>query len=113
MKPVKIHYNHWLPKFIGYAGITIGHNICVMYSKQGTLTRKSLVKHEMIHVAQIEEHTFIGFYLSYVFEFLKHFFNCWNWNSAYRSVKYEKEAYERQYEDLTTEELKALEGCWG
>jgi len=58
----------------------------------------SLVRHEQIHWRQALELLVVGFYLWYVLEFVWLYLRFRNWDKAYRSISFEREAYSRQNE---------------
>ena len=52
-----------------------------------------LINHERIHLKQQIELLWVFFFLWYVIEFLIHLIKLRNWDKAYRSISFEKEAY--------------------
>lgn len=52
-----------------------------------------LINHEKIHLRQQVELLLIFFYIWYIIEFLFHLIRFGNWNKAYHSISFEKEAY--------------------
>lgn len=78
-----------IPK--GYCGITIFPFIFLTEErlKQDTV----LLNHERIHLRQQLELFIVIFYLWYVIEFLIRLMLYKNWNSAYRNISFEREAY--------------------
>ena len=64
-----------------------------LFVKPGyTLTQQDYT-HEAIHLAQQRELAYVGFYLWYAVEFLVKLRLARNWQRAYRSVSFEREAY--------------------
>ena len=63
-------------------------------------TRKPLkeidINHEMIHTAQMKELFYIFFYLWYIIEWLILIFKYKNARTAYRNIRFEKEAYDHE-----------------
>lgn len=58
-----------------------------------------LIVHERIHFRQQREMLYLPFFLWYGLEFLVRFLaNGMNWDRAYRSISFEREAYSNQYE---------------
>jgi len=55
-----------------------------------------LINHERIHLRQQKELLWIFFFLWYTLEFVYHLIRLRNWNKAYRSISFEKEAYENE-----------------
>lgn len=55
-----------------------------------------LLNHEKIHIKQQLELLLVFFYLWYIFEFLVRYVKSRNFDKAYRSISFEKEAYENE-----------------
>lgn len=55
---------------------------------------KKLINHERIHIRQQIELLIIPFYIWYGIEFLVHLAKGIGWNKAYKSISFEKEAYQ-------------------
>jgi len=58
--------------------------------------RESLKRHETIHYKQYNEMWVLGFLLVYLLDFLKTFQKSHDYDLAYRSIRFEQEAYEHQ-----------------
>lgn len=56
-----------------------------------------LINHEKIHLQQQKELYVIGFYVLYLYYFLKYLIRYRNFKSAYRYIPFEQEAYDKQY----------------
>ena len=54
---------------------------------------KYVVNHELIHTAQQKEMLWIPFYIVYLIEWVIRLCQHLNWNKAYMSISFEKEAY--------------------
>jgi len=52
-----------------------------------------IINHEKIHLRQQLELLILPFYIIYLSEFLIHFISCRNFDLAYRSISFEREAY--------------------
>ena len=87
-KPIKYHYHVWWLQHLWIGGITFGHHV-FFKRKQGEVPRHLLV-HEVVHVEQIEKLGRIRFYLTYLWELLRH---------GYRNNKFEVEARKRSGKD--------------
>lgn len=59
-----------------------------------------VVNHERIHTRQQQEMLFIPFYLFYVVEWIVKLIKYKNWDTAYRNISFEREAY-RYGDDLS------------
>ncbi len=57
---------------------------------------KDVIAHEMCHVAQIAETSWLGFYLSYILYYLAELARGRNGYMAYMNIPYEVEAYGAQ-----------------
>lgn len=77
----------------GFAAI----NICGIIFARHELTFVTL-NHEQIHSAQGRELLWIGFYIAYFLEWLVRLVICLDWKKAYRSISFEREAYEHERE---------------
>ena len=93
---MKIVQNNLIP-FKGFTAINLFGIIFVRKGKAyPNLTGWSkLIRHESIHTAQMKELLYIGFYIIYFFEWLYRLITT---RHAYRSISFEKEAYEHQDE---------------
>lgn len=58
--------------------------------------KQTLINHELIHVEQIKRDGFLKFYFGYLREYSLHRLQKMNHDQAYRSISYEKEAYEEE-----------------
>lgn len=67
----------------------------VLVSYQNTSSR--VIRHERIHLRQQVELFLVPFYLLYVFEFVAHYLQCRNYDLAYRSISFEREAYQNDH----------------
>jgi len=52
-----------------------------------------LINHELIHIAQYRELFVVGFLLIYLWDFVIGLIKYKNYNDAYRSIRFEREAY--------------------
>tara|TARA_B100000131_G_scaffold159372_2_gene154430 strand:- start:543 stop:908 length:366 start_codon:yes stop_codon:yes gene_type:complete len=52
-----------------------------------------LINHESIHIAQYKELLVIGFLLLYLWDFIHGLVKYRNYDDAYRSIRFEREAY--------------------
>ena len=82
-----------IPK--GYCGITIFPFIFL--TEEGLKKDAELLNHERIHLRQQLELLIVIFYIWYVVEFLIRLLYCGNWERAYRSVSFEREAYTYEF----------------
>ena len=57
-----------------------------------------LIRHESIHIAQCNECLVIGFYGLYLWDWLKGLIKYRSAHQAYRQIRFEQEAYEKQSE---------------
>lgn len=90
---MKIIENNILPPR-GYKAITI---LNMIFVRHGVKLSDTDIRHESIHWAQEKELLIVGFYLLYVLEFLVRLLLMRNWHKAYRSISFEQEAYDKQY----------------
>ena len=90
---MKIIENNILPPR-GYKAITI---LNMIFVRKGVRLSDADIRHENIHWAQEKELFVAGFYLLYVLEFLVRLLLIRNRHKAYRSISFEQEAYNNQY----------------
>jgi hypothetical protein len=57
---------------------------------------EKLIRHESIHIAQYRELFVIGFLLIYLYDFVHGFIKYRNYSDAYKSIRFEREAYIQQ-----------------
>lgn len=87
---------HWFPRFWPYYMGVFG----VIIAPAGKQPGERVINHERIHFAQQRELWYLPFFLLYVCEFLVRLvLKRFNWDKAYRSISFEREAYaqERNY----------------
>ena len=97
MKPL-VAYESKIPKylsiFITISGITIYPFIIYRGKKEDV--SPVLHNHELIHIRQQEELWIVGFYLLYVYYWLKNFLYYQHSAVAYYNIPFEIEAYKNQ-----------------
>jgi len=101
MMKIRIKYNCKLWDSIN--GIVIYPYIWVR--SPNYLSCPTLIKHELIHIGQIRQDGLIVFGLKYLGWYLWNLIKYQKHYKAYRNIPYEIEAYSRQREPLTIEEL--------
>jgi len=83
-------YNHWLPKLLRVAGVTIGKNI--YYKNSKNLVSIKLRRHEKEHVKQYRQNGLIKFLFCYFYEYIKNLIKYRSHKKAYLNISYEIEA---------------------
>jgi len=106
MVPIKVRYTHWLPRLLRVAAITLYPYIFIAGSKEKTQNR--LYKHEMTHIWQVVTYGWFRFYISYLLYFAAAWVRYRYWDSAYYTIPYEADAYNKQDEELTDVEKVKL-----
>jgi hypothetical protein len=90
---VRVGYPWWLRPFLAHdvVAITLGRTI---FLRAGEITHKTnrLLRHELVHVRQVNQLGFLRFLWRYTTEFLRHFRHERNINRAYRKISFEIEA---------------------
>ena len=78
----------------GYIGISIFPFVILKYRtyKQDRI----LINHERIHLRQQLEGLIVIFYVWYTLEFLVKLFIYKNWQTAYKNLSFEREAYQNE-----------------
>lgn len=97
MKPVIVKNSkvpEYLSWFMDIAGITLFPFIFIR--GEGN---ERLIRHESIHIAQYAETFVLGFLLLYVWDFLYAFAKYRNYDDAYRSIRFEREAYANDHDE--------------
>ena len=91
MKPIIVK-NSRIPKILSWfmevGGITLFPFIFIRGEGDDRL-----INHESIHIAQYSELFVVGFFLLYIWDFIHGLIKYKNYNDAYRSIKFEREAY--------------------
>nr|WP_026753903.1 hypothetical protein [Sediminibacter sp. Hel_I_10] len=81
-----------LPK--GYVGLTIFPFIILKY--EHLKTDAVLMNHERIHLKQQLELLILPFFIWYFLEFIVRLVQFRKWNTAYRNISFEREAYKNE-----------------
>ena len=89
---MKIIYNNIIP-FRGFMAINILGVLFVRKAFKDRLTPVD-INHEEIHTKQMKELLYVGFYILYLFFWLRNLVK--GDNKAYRNIKFEKEAYSNE-----------------
>lgn len=76
--------------------MTIYPFIFISYSKNNC--PKWLIKHEQIHIKQQLKYWIIPFYIIYLWDYFKNRLQGMNHNDAYMNIRFEIEAYNKQYD---------------
>lgn len=90
---MKIIYNYKIP-FRGFKAINL-FGVIFARKEYGKLSDVD-INHEAIHTAQMKELGYLPFYLIYGVEYLYDLAKYRNSHKTYRSISFEKEAYEHQ-----------------
>ena len=91
---MKIHYESklfLLPILRNYGAIVIGRHCFTQWGPNDMPL--SVVTHELIHQAQMDEFGVLKFYWIYLVDYFKNLWRYWNHDRAYREIPFEKEAY--------------------
>jgi hypothetical protein len=103
-KPVVLHFDSDVPGKWGAFAITLYPNI--YFAVPLGYVHKDIIKHEFIHVEQIERSSALWFYTTYVLNFL--FNTVVDKHSAYVNILYEKEARRRCMENWSERDYEIL-----
>jgi hypothetical protein len=97
MKPIIVR-NSKLPEalswFMEIGGITLFPFIFIR--GEGN---EQLIRHESIHIAQYAETLVLGFLVLYLYDFFVGLYKYKNFNDAYRSIRFEREAYGNEHDE--------------
>jgi hypothetical protein len=90
---VRFGYPWWLRPLLmrDVIGITLGRRIYIRRNL-GQLSMERLLRHELVHIRQINRHGLVGFYARYVAEFARHFVRTRSLSRAYSLISFEIEA---------------------
>jgi hypothetical protein len=93
---VKYRFPWWLRPFLlrGVAGITLGRRVYI----EGT-DAEGILRHELVHVAQIARLGIVRFYWVWVREYLGHLSSGLPSAEAYRRISLEIEAFAAEREE--------------
>lgn len=89
---MKIIYNNLIP-FPGFKCINL---FGILFVRKGKILEEEVINHEAIHTKQMKELLWISFYIIYLFEFIIYLIKYGNWTKAYKSVSFEREAYDNE-----------------
>jgi hypothetical protein len=92
-------YSHWLfklPLIRNYSAICIGRTIYFRDAKEDI--SPVLMKHEMVHIEQMDRVGIVSFYLIYIRDYVKNLIKYRDHWKAYYNIPFELEAYRRQNE---------------
>jgi hypothetical protein len=93
----RTRYQCWifkLPFVRRYSGMVIGRTI--FFKGSESEVSPAMLRHELIHQEQMDQHGVARFYFIYLSEYLVNFWRLRNHEAAYRSIQFEGEAYERE-----------------
>jgi Domain of unknown function (DUF4157) len=90
---VRHDYPWWLkPWLMGdVVAITLGRRI-YLSPKVAKASIERLLRHELVHVCQVNRHGLLGFYWRYLAEFAGHWLKVRSINRAYAMISFEQEA---------------------
>ena len=94
---MRIVYNSFLFKFpplCYYDANVLGRWMHTRFDEKTVPAR--LIKHELVHQKQMDEHGVIMFYLIYVKDYIKNLFKYKNHWDAYYNIPFEIEAYQKE-----------------
>ncbi len=89
---MKIIKNNFIP-FKKFNAINL---FGVVFYREGPEITATTIRHEQIHTAQMKEMLYIFFYLWYVVEWFVRYVIERDAHKAYRSISFEREAYDNQ-----------------
>ena len=102
MRPIII-YNSKITKYFNLDGLVLYPFILISGKKENTPI--ITLKHELIHIEQIERYGVFYFYYKYLIYILKFWNETDDIKRGFIENEFEEEAYSRENEHLTKEEL--------
>ena len=94
---IKYRFPWWLRPFLlgGVAGITLGRRIYIEGANP-----ESILRHELVHVGQIQRLGLIRFYWTYIREYVANLRRGLPSAEAYRRISLEKEAFAAERREI-------------
>ena len=89
---VRIGYPWWLLLPRDVAAITLGRRIWIARELEPA-RMDALLRHELVHVRQMERHGVFVFLVRYLREYLANRFRRMGHDAAYRAISFEREAF--------------------
>jgi len=102
MRPIII-YNSIITKYFNLDGLVLYPFILISEKKENT--QIITLKHEFIHIEQIKKYGVFYFYYKYIIYILKYWNETDDITRGFIENDFEEEAYNRENEPLTKEEL--------
>jgi hypothetical protein len=95
---VRFRFPWWLRPFLmrGVAGITLGRRI---YLDSGVSDVRRLLRHELVHVRQIQRLGVLRFYATYARDYVRNRRRGWSPAEAYRRIPLEIQAFAAEEEE--------------
>ncbi len=93
----RIRYQHWifkLPFVRRYCGMVVARTI-LLKDAESEIT-PALVRHELVHLEQMDRHGIARFYLIYLRDYVANLWRLRDHQAAYRHIPFEREARERE-----------------
>lgn len=112
MKPVVRFDDKLLDKFSWFftvGGISLFPYIIlreIYQTPERRYAKARIITHETIHFKQALELLVIPFYVLYILEFIIRFLFKWNFVKAYKSISFEREAYDNELNESYLENRK-------
>lgn len=113
MRKIKVRYDSWLLKIFtprNVKAVTLYPYIFIRHRRSEEILnfKQKTLKHEMIHVEQIRRLGVLTFYFDYFYQYLNGLWSTLNHSAAYAQISYEVDAYTREEQPFTKEELDEL-----
>ena len=95
---VRVGYPWWLRLFLmrDVVGITLGRRV-FLSAKAAPASAERLLRHELVHVRQINRLGLLRFYWRYLYEFGLHFARVRSIGKAYDLISFEQEAVRAEH----------------
>lgn len=91
---IRLRYRSLIARLLKVEGIVLYPWVFFAKTEAG-VSRQTLL-HEMVHVRQVREHGWMGFYGKYLREYARNLAKYKNHYEAYRRISFEDEAYRMQ-----------------
>ncbi len=98
-------YSSWVPKKLGADAITLYPFVFFSMTKAAAL-KTMILHHEMVHVRQVRALGWLKFYWKYIWQYFAGRLKGLDEDLAYRTITFEREAYDAQATVVFTEAEK-------
>ncbi len=104
---VKILFNSWFCNFMDAGGLMMYPFVLIATSEE--TTHKCVMRHELIHIEQVEREGILSFYFKYYSNVIKDYLRHGDLKRCFlHENPFEMDAYSRQYTEFTKRDLEIM-----